>query len=33
MARGKKSGPSRMDMRRQNEAAESKEASVQITLP
>ena len=28
MARGKKSGPSRMDMRRQNEAAESKEAEV-----
>ena len=29
MARGKKSGPSRMDMRRQNEAAESKEAEVE----
>lgn len=26
MARGKKSGPSRMELRRQNEAAESKEA-------
>ena len=30
MARGKKSGPSRMDMRRQNEAAESKEAEVEV---
>ena len=32
MARGKKSGPSRMDMRRQNEAAESKEAEAEVEV-
>ena len=30
MARGKKSGPSRLDLRRQNEAAETKEAEEEV---